>query len=106
VYQKPLDIETGFCRLLFSNLTTNQAYSHRLLFIGLLVAALIAKMIVPDQIQLSFLPIAITILAEATYILIDLTCALLSKIGRHFQNIWAVVKEWFRFRLVIGGAMG
>ena len=95
---------------------TDKCSSHRLLFITLIIAAIAAKLIVPNQIQLSYAPAALTILAEVTYLLIDLTCevlgrlfldwvpSLIGKLGKLVAVIWAMVVIWFgiRFDLHIG----
>jgi hypothetical protein len=86
---------------------TDECSSHRLLFITLIIAA---KLIVPNQIQLSYAPAALTILAEVTYLLIDLTCevlgrvfldwvpSLIGKLGELVAVIWAMVVKWFGIR--------
>lgn len=97
----------------WSRLRGSQRRVHRLLFIVLIIAAIAAKLIVPNQIQLSYAPAALTILAEVTYLLIDLTCEILhrvflhwipslfGKLGELMAAIWAVVTRWFRFHFNI-----
>ncbi|RQM04600.1 hypothetical protein DH86_00004316, partial [Scytalidium sp. 3C] len=74
-----------------------------LLFMVLIIGAIAAKLVVPNQVQLSYAPAALTFLAEATYLLIDLTCAVLDllllewipsllwKLGKFLALVWASV---------------
>lgn len=69
----------------------------------LIIGAIAAKLVVPNQVQLSYAPAALTFLAEATYLLIDLTCAVLDllllewipsllwKLGKFLALVWASV---------------
>lgn len=86
-------------------------YSHRLLCIGMVSAAVILQWIIPDQVQISYAPLVLTLLVEFTYHFVDLVAQILQcvflewipwlfgQFVKFLLAVWKKIGEWLAFRL-------